>query len=149
MKSEIEIKAVLSRAESAAALQERKYILNAKQQIINDTISKARSTLINLPVLEYFDVIYRMIRKYAQNKQGNILFSANDKKRLPVDFNAKLQEALSGKKQASLMVADQEAVIDGGFILVYGEVEENCSFDALFSSAKEDLQDKVNAFLFD
>ena len=38
--------------------------------------------------------------------------------------------------------------MDGGFILCYGGIEENCSFDAIFDSAREHLQDAVQRILF-
>ena len=38
--------------------------------------------------------------------------------------------------------------IDGGFVLTYGGIEENCSIDALFDAAHEVLQDKVQEILF-
>lgn len=147
-KSELDVKAVCSRAESAADLMEKKIILDAKQQIINNIIYNARISLANLPDSEYVEVLIRMVNKYAHNKAGKIIFSMADKKRLPKDFSATLQKILSVKEGASLTVSEDVANLDGGFLLVYGNIEENCSFDALFSASKEDLQDKVNAFLF-
>lgn len=148
-KASDEIKSTISRAESAAALQEKKAILEAKQQIINETISKARASLAVLPDTEYTEIIIKLIKKYAHNTQGQILFSASDSKRFPSDFIGKLNTALSGKPGAALTISDSVADINGGFLLVYGDIEENCSFDALFEAAKEDLQDSVNSFLFD
>ena len=148
-KSEADIKALLSRAESAAALQEKKLILKEKQQIISNIISKAQYSLSNLTDQEYFEVIIRMVKKYALAQAGNIVFSAADKIRLPKDFDSELTKALENRAGASLSISDETRNLDGGFILIYGEVEENCSFNALFGAAKEDLQDKVNAILFE
>lgn len=148
-KSETEIKAVLSRAKSAAMLQERQIILNAKQQMINNLINNAKDTLINLSDYEYAEIIIRMVKKYAHGKAGKIAFSEKDLKRLPKDFQLQLQNALSELTGASLTISEETPNIDGGFLLIYGDIEENCSFDAIFSSAKEELQDKVNAFLFE
>lgn len=147
-KSDADVKEILNRAESAAALLEKKAILDAKQQIINNIIANAKNSLINLSDTEYVDIILRMAKKYAHNKSGTILFSATDKKRFPKDFEAELAKTLTEKAGASLTFSNENVVIDGGFILKYGDIEENCSFEALFSAAKEDLQDKVNTFLF-
>lgn len=148
-KSDADAKAVLSRAESAAALQEKKKILDAKQQIISNVITKARASLAGLSDSEYIDIILKMVKKYAHNKEGVILFSRADKQRLPADISSKLSGALAGKPGAALVVSEAVAAIDGGFVLKYGNIEENCSFDALFSSAKEELSDQVNAILFE
>lgn len=148
-KSEAEVKAVLNRAESSAALQEKKIILEAKQQIISSIITKARESLDHLPDNEFTDIILEMVKKHTHQKQGKILFSAADKNRLPKDFEDRLKISFSSKPSASLTLATEAADIDGGFILVYGDIEENCSFDALFSAEKENLQDKVNSLLFE
>ncbi len=149
LKSEQDVKAVLSRAESAAALLERKKILDAKQQIIGNVIIAARNSLANLPDSDYLEIILKMVKKYAHNKEGEILFSSSDKKRLPNNFETILAETLAEKKGAHLSISEATGVVDGGFILKYGDIEENCSFDALFSASKEELQDIVNAKLFD
>lgn len=148
-KAVAEKESLLSRAKSAAALQERKLILNEKQQIISNIISKAQNNLLNLNDKDYFEVIIRMVKKYSLPQPGKLIFNAKDKNRLPKEFDSEVKEALSNKVGASLSVAEETRNLDGGFILVYGDVEENCSFNALFSAAKEDLQDKVNSILFE
>lgn len=149
VKSDADVQAVLSRAESAAALQEKKKILDAKQQIISNVITKARNSLAGISDSEYIDIILKMVNKYAHNKEGLILFSQTDKKRLPADFSSKISVALADKPGAALVVSEAVATIEGGFVLKYGDIEENCSFEALFSSAKEELSDQVNAILFE
>jgi len=148
IKSDMDRTAVLNRAESAAELMEKKIILDAKQQIINDIINKAKNSLANLSDSEYVEVLILMVKKYAHNKSGKIQFSLADKKRLTKDFDALLQKVLSEKEGASLTVSEDAAKVDGGFLLIYGDIEENCSFEALFNASKEELQDKVNALLF-
>ncbi len=148
LKSEIEAESAINRAKSKAMLQEKKMMLNAKQQIINDIIEEARRSLIESSEQDYVDVLLRMALKYAHAGEGVILFSAEDKNRLPSDFNKLLEKALNKRDGVKLVIADETVMIDGGFILKYGDVEENCSFEALFAAAREDLQDKVNAFLF-
>lgn len=148
-KSNEDLKSNLNRSESAANLQEKKLILNAKLDIISNIINKAKDTLVNLPDNDYFNVIVNIIKKYALDQNGQIVFSAIDKKRLPGDFEEKVLKALSEKSGANLTVSEKTCNIDGGIILVYGDVEVNCSFEALFSAAKETLQDKVCEVLFD
>ncbi len=147
-KSEADVKDIVSRAKSAAALLQKKAVLDAKQRIITNVIENAKNALLGLKDKEYVEIILRMVSKYAHNKPGKILFTADDKKRFPADFEATLNKFLAEKQGAVLTISEEAARIDGGFILEYGDIEENCSFEALFSAAKEDLQEKVNAFLF-
>lgn len=146
--SSINIKSVLSRAESGAGLQRKKMLLETKQSLINEIIEKAKLQLLNLPRDEYFQVILKLIKKYAHREAGRIVFSSKDKERIPNKFEDSILDSLSELSGAALTIADECALIDGGFILVYGEIEENCSFDALFAAYKEELQDIVNSFLF-
>jgi V/A-type H+-transporting ATPase subunit E len=148
-KSDADVKAVLSRAESAAALLEKKIILDTKQQIISNIITSAREKLEKLPDSEYTDIILSMIKKYAHHKEGMILFSAADKKRLTKEFPERMKGILSEMPGTSLTIADTEPALIGGFLLVYGDIEENCSFDALFAEERDILLDKVNSLLFD
>jgi V/A-type H+-transporting ATPase subunit E len=144
-----EIKAILNRAESGARLIKRQMILDAKQRMISEIIQKAKNKLTSLPETDYFDIILQIVKKHAHNQPGIIAFSIADLDRLPKKYEKSLNEAIKNTKNASLTISKESAKVDGGFILVYGNIEENCSFDALFSDAKEELQDKVNAFLFE
>lgn len=135
---------VLSAAKSAAALQIRRAVLEAKQEIIGKVIETTQKSIYGLPDDEYFALILKMVKKYALPERGEILFSASDLKRLPTDFSAKIAEAAP----AELIVSKETRKIDGGFVLIYGGVEENCSFEALFYAARENLQDKVQELLF-
>lgn len=148
-RSKLEVQSCLSRAESAANLQEKKLILNAKQEIIGNIINRAKESLLQLEDTKYFDIIIRMVGKHALAQNGQILFSEADSKRLPIQFNETLKTVLSQKEGAVLTAGKETVNICGGFILSYGDVEINCSFAALFAAAKENLQDKVSDFLFD
>lgn len=145
--SEKDVSDCLDRAKSAAAVNKRKLILSAKQEIINEIIHAAHRRLLELPDSQYFAMLLKMIEKYALPQNGQILFSPEDYQRLPIDFQEAVHQAAE-KVNGTLIIADQKRPIDGGFILVYGEIEENCSFAALFNSAKYQLQDRVNKVLF-
>ncbi len=139
----------IKRGESAADLKEKRMILEAKQEIIDQVIADALVHLEGLPDNEYFDAILKMIGKYSLNKAGEIIFNEKDKNRLPGGFEGKIKDALNGKPGAELKISDKTRKISSGFVLVYGDIEENCSFDAIFSELHDTLQDKVGALLFE
>lgn len=138
---------IIERAKSSADLQKRRAILSAKQQIIEGTMKKTMNTLKSLPKEEYIDLILRMVSRYAQPQCGSIIFSKRDLERLPADFERQLNERLKSNG-GSLTLSSENRQIDGGFVLVYGDIEENCTFEAILSSKYDILQDKVNDFLF-
>lgn len=139
---------VISRANSAAALMKRRALLEEKQKMIDEVINEAKRSLYQLPDKEYFGLLLKMAVRFAQKgEKGQIVFSERDAKRLPTDFMQEINKELT-HKGAELTLSPPSAAVDGGFILVYGGIEENCTFEALFESEREMLQDKVHAVLF-
>ncbi len=131
----------LERGKSAAALAHRKLLLEAKQEIIADMMEAAKQSLQELPEKEYFETILKMVARYRLLQEGEIMFSKKDLSRVPASFAAAL-------KEYSLTVSKETREINGGFVLLYGDIEENCSFDALFFEAKDELADKIRDLLF-
>ncbi len=138
-KSQVELSK--ARGEAAAVLQRKKILLKEKQQIISQIIEQAKESILNLPDKEYFELLIKMLDRYAKDGKCSILFSERDKNRLSQDFLCELEKR-------SIVILEDRGKIDGGFILVYGDVEENCSFEALFAASKEVLQDKISALIF-
>ena len=136
-----------SRAQSAAALTKRQLLLQEKQNLIGEVLEKAKETFLALPEAEYFDTLLALLKKNALSEQGEILLNERDRKRLPADFEKKAEEAAKAKG-GSLRVSEKTREIDGGLILVYEGIEQNCSVDALFETNIEMLQDKIQNILF-
>ncbi len=145
--SAVDAAGALARAQSAADLLKRRTLLLKKQELIGQVIDSAYRSLFELSDERYFDVLLGMANKYAEKQAGEIAFNERDLGRLPADFEMRLQSALTGSG-ASLRVSREPRAIDGGFVLIYGGVEENCSFAALFEAQREALQDEVYALLF-
>lgn len=141
-KAEAEAEIMLSRGQAAARLQERKMLLQARQEIISEMIYAARQALCHLPDEPYFSVLGKLVEQYARPQAGEIMLSTADLKRLPDSF----REVLT---KHGLAVSQQTREVDGGFVLLYDGLEENCSFGALFAEKREALQDKVCSLLFE
>jgi V/A-type H+-transporting ATPase subunit E len=136
------------RAKSSADLKKRQAILKAKQEIINNVIDKAYGKILAMKADEYFAMLEKIIEKSAQAKAGEIRFSAKDAGRLPQGFDKRVAD-IASKCGGSLKVSDTTVDIDGGFVLIYGGIEENCSIKAMFNADREGLADKVNNILFE
>lgn len=138
---------ILERGRSAADLKKRGSILAEKQELIGNTISRAKAELKGMETDAYFEMILKLAVKSAQAGSGELLFSEKDLAGMPDGLEDKLNAALK-EKGAKLHISNVTRDIDGGFVLTYGGIEENCSIDALFDSAHETLQDKVQEILF-
>ena len=144
-----EVAQLHERAVSAAALRQKARLLQAKQQLVTEILEEARLSLVNAPEEEYFSLLADLIEKNAQPGESGVLYlNTRDRERVPPAFLKDLKARLAGSG-AALALADGTRPIDGGFVLVYGCIEENCSFSALFSAARDRLQDAVCGVLFE
>lgn len=135
------------RTKSSAELKKRQSVLFAKQQVISELLDKAYDALLSKGTEEYFALVRNMLDKFVLAKQGEIYFSKKDLDRMPEGFEAEIEKA-AASKGGGLKLIKEPKDIDGGFILVYGGIEENCSFKALLSARRDELLDKAHAMLF-
>ena len=146
-KSEADAESLKGRAESSCDLQKRKAVLKAKQEVISEILKRAYKKMLASDTETYFDIIRKMLNKYVLPEEGEICFSSDDKKRMPDGFEKEIA-AIAAAKGGKLIVSKEERNIQGGFVLIYGGIEENCTFKAMFDSKRGELSDKVHALLF-
>ncbi len=143
-KTALHVADIKKRGDSAAELEEKRVMLSAKQRIISEMLQKGLGEAKNLPGEAYFALIEKMVAKYSQPEDGVILFGKKDLSRLPNGFIGRLSQAARG----GVTLSDETAPIEAGFILRYGGIEQNCSFDAIFAGEAENLCDKAGRLLF-
>ena len=147
-KSEAELEAVKERAASSRDLQKRKAILQAKQEVIAKILDDVYEALLVLDDKSYFEFIRKMLKKFVLPQEGSICFSSNDLKRMPENFESEIMDIAAKKGGKLTLLKEGNDKIRGGFVLVYGGIEENCTFKAMFDSKKGELSDKVHVLLF-
>ncbi|MBQ0135271.1 MAG: hypothetical protein KBS43_00850 [Oscillospiraceae bacterium] len=141
-----EAKALVDMAESGAELEGKKLLLATRVEVINKAIDVASKKLGDMPADEYFAALYALAKKYAQSGEGTMLLSKKDLERMPKDFDKKINEGLVDG--AKIAVSKDPANISDGFILVYGDVEINCTFGALIEDARDDIKDELFSIIF-
>ena len=114
-----EVASVLASAKSSAELKKKQTVLEGKIEAIEDMLGRA------------VDVVMR--------------FSKDDTAKLPQNFISNVNSALSGKGSVSL---GEACDIDSGFMLVYGDIDVNCTFSSLVSEKRDELFDELNKLLF-
>ena len=143
----VRLSASKSTAESAAALKKRRLILEEKQKLIGEVIEEAKSLIYALPDNVYFEKILKLAEKNVSPAEGTIIFNAKDLSRLPADFETKLN-VVAVAKGGKLTVSKETRPIDGGFVLLYEGIDQNCSITSLFETHIESVQDKIQKLLF-
>lgn len=135
------------RIESACDMQRRKALLSAKQGMITDVLDKAYERVLALPTDKYFAMISNILAQYVQPEEGVMYFNKADLARLPEGFEAEV-DRIAKSKGGSLTISEETKEKDGGFVLVYGGVEENCTIGAMFAARRDEWSDLVQKVLF-
>ena len=143
----VRLSASKSTAESAAALKKRRLILEEKQKLIGEVIEEAKNLIYALPDNVYFEKILKLAEKNVNPAEGTIIFNAKDLSRLPADFETKLN-VVAVAKGGKITVSKETRPIDGGFVLLYKGIDQNCSITSLFETNIEAVQDKIQKLLF-
>ena len=145
--TEKEVEKTLQRYRSMADTKRKQAFLASKQTMISECIAKAKDLILGQDDASYFGMIAKHIGERLQAKDGVLYLSEKDKMRLPEGFVDKIAGAAAAKG-GTLTVSDKAADIDGGFVLAYGGIDENCSVSALFEEHAEELSDIVGKMLF-
>ena len=66
---------------------------------------------------------------------------------MPAGFETEIQETAKSKG-GTLTLSKEPKEMTGGFILVYGGIEENCTMKAMFDARRDELSDHVHGLLF-
>lgn len=135
------------RVDSSMDMQRKQALLAAKQEVIGGVLEAAYNAVMNLDDIKYFEMLEKLLEKHALPEAGVICFSAKDLGRMPAGFPEKVKN-IAVSKGGSLTVSEKPEKMDGGFLLVYGGIEENCTISAVFASRREELSDRVNRLLF-
>lgn len=131
--------------EASVSMTKNRIILEGKLDIISSTLERALEVIKALPKKEYFEILKGLILKNVRKGDGVLRLSKEDTEKLPSNFIDSINNALKRGYKISL---GQSADIDSGFILVYGDIDINCSFDAVASAKREELRDTLNEMLF-
>lgn len=135
------------RAESSVDMRRKQAYLAAKQEVIGRILEKAYEKVMDMDTDKYFEMLETLLEKNVLSENGEICFSKKDLARMPEGFKGRIKE-IAAKKGGSLTVSENAGDIDGGFLLLYGGIEENCTLKAVFEAKKEELSDQVNRLLF-
>ena len=140
----------LERLGSLAVLESKKHILKTQQEMVLETFEYAAKTLLELPEGEYIDFLAKQACAASLTGTEAIILSAADQQ----SIGKKVLDAANGAlaslgKTASLTLSESTADIRGGLILSGGDIEVNCSIDALVAAYRNELSPAVAAVLFD
>ena len=169
----------LERLNSAAQMEKRKLALAAKQEVLGEAFDLALDKLCSLPEEDYIALLTRLAVEASETGKEQLIFSEADRARvgkqvviaanecLVKGVAPELPGALADTKVGALLgkvvnsaaaqitgtgllsLAEETRPIRGGFILVDGPVEVNCSFETLVRLQREKLENQAAELLFE
>lgn len=134
-----EAELIARKAASSASLSAGRMMLEAKIGVIDETIEAAVNKLRALDTESYFSVLAHLAKKYALPGVGTMFLSVQDLERMPESFPDSLENVLISRAPAD---------IKDGFLLKYGDIDVNCTFESMLNAAREDLKAVAGEILF-
>ncbi len=137
---------IVSVAKSQAESVTRKRYLEIRNAVVNDVLSAAYEKIASFDDAQYFDLLLRLCVRNAEKGEGVLFLNARDLARMPADFQDSINAAVyeTGAVQVSRTPKD----IENGFVLVYGDIEVNCTLRAVFEEKMDALKDLLQPLLF-
>ena len=168
----------LERLSSAAQMERRKLELAAKQEVLGEAFALALERLCSLPEKEHIALLTKLALEAASSGKEQLIFSQKDRNKVGKQVVMAANEALVKERAPALpsevtkskvgafvdklvhnttamvtgagmlTLAEETRDIQGGFIMVDGDVEINCAFETLIRLQREQMEKTVADALF-
>lgn len=143
--AEKKAQSILTMSEANVGGIARRAELSAKVEAVDAAIEAAYDAMCNMSADDYFAALEKLAVKNACKGEGELRLSKRDLDRVPGDFAERINSQLDS---GSVKLSKQGAGIENGFILVYGDIEINCTFRALINEQKDTIREKVCGVIF-
>ena len=143
--AEKKAQSIMTMSEANVSGIARRAELSAKVEAVDAAIEAAYDAMCDMGADEYFAAPEKLAVRNAGKGEGELRLSKRDLDRVPSGFADRINAALT---DGSVKLSGQSADIDNGFILVYGDIEINCTFRALVNEQKDIVREKVCGVIF-
>jgi V/A-type H+-transporting ATPase subunit E len=134
---------------ATAELELRKAVLTRKQELIEQVFEQAFERLAQMKGEKYRSFLADLLMKSVQSGEEEVIFSKEDAGSIGQPLLEEINRRLvKENKPGTLLLADEDREIQGGFILRRGKREVNCTLTALFAAIREELEPRVAEILF-
>lgn len=133
---------MISQSDSGAIQQHRQQILSTKQEILQETLEKAKKTINNLSREEYYLLLSEMAARTEGKGPVRLQMNQRDLEDVPESFLKSFPSDLE------IVLEEIPAEITGGFILNFGNVYDNLSIDSIFERNHNKIYDILREILF-
>src|SRR6056297_153035 len=132
-----------------ARLEANKEILFEKQAIIEEIFKEAENRIEKLDNKKYANFMEKLILENVENGDETLYIGSNERKEINQNFINDINDKLKSKgKKGSLKLSKKSMPIKGGIIIGTNEIRKNASIEVILEKIKEDIETKLNQFLF-
>ena len=129
-----------------AAMEQKKLILKAKQDMITKAFELAKQKLAALPKAEFIEILTSMAQN-AIYSNGEILLCEELRNNIGNDLLLNINNVIAAKG-LSVTISNENARVNDGFIYKNGSVFTNCTITQLIEKNKHGVTPKVIEILF-
>ena len=133
-------------ARSAAEAVTRNRYLKVRNAVVNDIISAAYEKITKMDDEAYFDLLFAICVKNIEKNECKMYLNERDLARMPEGFEDRINQAVY--ETSAVQISDTPKDIENGFVLVYGDMEVNCTLKAVFDESMDRLKDILSSILF-
>ena len=140
----------VQRMDRTARLEARKSVLNMKQDAVTKAFELARDKIAELPERDYVGFLARQAAEAAITGQEEVIFCERDRAAVGAKAVKAANELLAGRGlPGTLTLSDAVREMSGGLVLKQGDIEVNCTVDALLDLSRGELAARVAEVLFE
>lgn len=145
-----ECEARVQRLASTAAMESKKSILSLKQEMVASAFERAEQMLCELPEGEYVTLLAQLAAKSADTGLEELVFNAKDQSHVGPKVVKSANALLSSQgKYGKLTVSEETKDMKGGVVVKQGDIETNCSIEAMAELYRNELSTQVANVMFD
>ena len=137
--ADLQVRNMMARTQSAAAMESRKMLLQAQQTLIEQVIEKAMSRICQMAYPDKI-VFYRRLLEQSPISSGEVVLSATDRH---------LADQLLAGFSGQLNLAEEPGAFTSGLILRRDLIEDNLTLESLVTSIRPELVRIGAEILFD
>ena len=132
---------LIKRRASARATRERSRLLEIKHDILTEETQRA--FLAASKTIDD-DAMLALMKRRLRAGECVMYLPKGAKK----DGFVKRARALAAENGCKMTVSYDRENVKSGFVLVYGGIEENCTFEALFAEKRSEIEERAAQLLF-
>lgn len=137
-----------SRMLAMARMDIRKEHLAAKVDLLDKVFDQARQKICSMPDDQYRQLIIDLMVSAVESGDEQVLIG-NNETRIDTNLIKEVNRKLGPGFKGNLMLANETAEIDSGFILKRKKVQVNVSGEILIAKAREELEIELSGELFE